>query len=100
MADAGPLTLVRQALAAGTAQSRRDLARVTGLPADVVDAALDHLVQLGAVRAESLSSGCPASGCGGCPASTPRGCASGSGSAGGAVLLTLAPTGGGRRAPA
>lgn len=100
MADAGPLTLVRRALAGGSVHDRRDLARVTGLPVDVVAAALEHLVQVGVVRAEPLAAGCPSTGCGGCPASTPGGCTSGTAPAGGAVLLSLSPSPGARSAPA
>lgn len=63
---AGPLSRVLLALEAG-ATSRAALARHTGLDAELVDAALVHLVRLGRVRADALGSGCPSEGCGRCP---------------------------------
>lgn len=60
-----PLRAVLGAFEAG-AGSRADIARVTGLRSDVVDAAVEHLVRLGKVRAEELSTGCPSGGCGSC----------------------------------
>ncbi len=61
----GPLRRVVVALEAG-ARDRADLAEVTGLDRDVVDAALDHLTRLGRVRVERLAGGCPDLGCGAC----------------------------------
>ena len=48
------------------AHSRADVARRTGLRADVVDAAVDHLVRMGRLEAAELTSGCPDGGCGVC----------------------------------
>ncbi|MBO1032118.1 hypothetical protein IPV09_12305 [Tessaracoccus sp. SD287] len=62
----GPLTLVHDALTGG-ARSRREIAQRTALDAAVVDACLDHLVRMGRLTAETLSSGCPSGGCGSCP---------------------------------
>ena len=42
------------------------IAAGTGLPADVVRAAIDHLVRAGRLAAP-VGAGCPASACGGCP---------------------------------
>lgn len=62
----GPLQRVLDALRSGVS-SRDQLSGATGLPADVVDGALEHLVRSGRVVAESLGGGCPSDGCGGCP---------------------------------
>jgi FeoC like transcriptional regulator len=64
-AGTSPLRATLAALDAG-ASSRADIARRTGLRADVVDAALDHLVRLGRVEARELAIGCPSGGCGSC----------------------------------
>ncbi|MDR1264717.1 MAG: FeoC-like transcriptional regulator [Propionibacteriaceae bacterium] len=64
---AGPLVRVRAACASRQCRSTADIARRTGLPADVVAAVLDHLVATGELRAEALVSGCPATGCAACP---------------------------------
>jgi len=60
-----PLRAVLAAFEDG-AGSKADIARATGLRADVVDAAVEHLVRLGRLRAEHLGSGCPSGGCGSC----------------------------------
>ncbi len=60
-----PLRSVLASLAAG-AHSRAEVSRRTGLSADVVDAAVDHLVRLGRLETSELSSGCPTGGCGSC----------------------------------
>jgi len=49
-------------------RSVREICHRTGLPRDLVDAALDHLVRTGRLKAESLASGCPEGACGGCAA--------------------------------
>lgn len=61
----GPLRRIVDALAAG-AHSRGELAGLTGLDRDVVDAALDQLARLGRLRVERLAGGCPDLGCGTC----------------------------------
>ena len=61
----GPLTTVLDALAGG-AGSLSEVRRRTGLRADVVRAAADHLLRAGLVRDCPLT-GCPGRGCGGCP---------------------------------
>lgn len=60
-----PLRSVLAAFTAG-ATSRDALCRITGLPRDVVDAAIDHLVRTGRIEASTLSTGCADGGCGGC----------------------------------
>lgn len=92
-ATAGPLRVVLDALGHG-GHTRADLAHATGLSRDVVDAALEHLVRIGRVRAEDLGGACPSAGCGGCPsgrADASAGCgAPGPASSRGPVALTLA----------
>ncbi len=61
----GPLRAVLAAFEAG-ATSTADVAERTGLTRDVVEAAIDHLVRMGRLSAQELSSGCPSGGCGGC----------------------------------
>ncbi len=91
-APVGPLRAVLDALGQGR-HTRADLARATGLSPDVVDAALEHLVRIGRVRAEHLGGGCPSSGCGGCAsgrADASAGCgAPGPASSRGPIALTL-----------
>jgi hypothetical protein len=60
-----PLRDVLTAIEAG-ARSRHDVVATTGLPLDVVDASVDHLVRIGRLEARELSSGCPSAGCGSC----------------------------------
>ncbi len=60
-----PLRSVLGAFDAG-AHSRADIVRRTGLRADTVDAAIEHLVRMGRLEARSLTSGCPSGGCGSC----------------------------------
>ena len=65
-ATQGPLIAVLNAFSQGA--STRDAARrMSGLPDDVVDAAVDHLVRTGRLALLPLASGCLAGGCGGCP---------------------------------
>lgn len=61
-----PLRSVLDAMAAGAA-TRAQVAGATGLPRDVVDAALDHLVRAGRLAPLPLTSSCPARGCSACP---------------------------------
>lgn len=69
MADmSSPLRAVLCALESG-ATTRAELQENTGLCADVVDAALEHLVRLGRIEATTISVGCPDGGCGACPSS-------------------------------
>ena len=63
-----PLRQVLDAFTAG-AGSRGEVARRTGLPSDVVDAAIEHLLRIGRLDAKELATSCPGGGC--------RGCASG-----------------------
>ncbi len=67
----GPVTAVLDALTDG-AGSLVEVRRRTGLRADVVRAAADHLVRAGLVQECPLVIGCPESGCGGCAV---KGCA-------------------------
>jgi hypothetical protein len=68
-----PLRAVLGAIDGG-ARSRAELVRRTGLRADVVAAALDHLVRTGHLEASAIGSGCPTGGCGSCAVRV--GCAS------------------------
>lgn len=43
-----------------------DIARRTGLSAQVVQACVEHLVRVGRLEARSLTVGCPSGGCGSC----------------------------------
>ncbi len=54
-------------------RSPEDVARRTGIRRDLVEAAIDHLVETGKLVAEPLASGCPPDVCGGCALAT-RGC--------------------------
>ena len=60
-----PLRAVLASFEAG-AHSRAEVGRRTGLGADVVDAAVEHLVRIGRLTAAELSTGCPSGGCGSC----------------------------------
>lgn len=62
---AGPLRLVLAQVAAGV-PTVSEIGRRTGLTADVVAAAIEQLVRMGALDAKEVSAGCPSSGCGGC----------------------------------
>lgn len=85
----GPLTQVLDALTAGVG-SLAEVSRRAGLPADVVQASVDHLVRMGRLDADELSAGCPTGGCGSCPSVSPDGGRCGTGAVGrGPVLLTL-----------
>lgn len=61
-----PLRVVLEEFEAGT-RSLDLIAKQTGLRRDLVQAIVDHLLRTGHLRAEMLSFGCPAQGCGGCP---------------------------------
>lgn len=84
---ASPLRAVLAAFDSG-AGSRADLVRVTGLRADVVDAAVEHLLRMGRLSADPLTTGCPDGGCGTCPSGSggKPGCG---GSPAGPVLVAL-----------
>ena len=60
-----PLRAVLDAFGAG-ARSRADVARITGLRADTVDAAVEHLLRIGRLLGKELTTGCPSGGCGSC----------------------------------
>lgn len=70
------------------ATSRADVAVRTGLDADVVDAVIEQLTRLGALRVDDLTTTCPTDGCSGCGTPTGNGCATPSR---GPVLITLSP---------
>ncbi len=61
----GPLSAVLAAIQ-NHAGTLADIVRVTGLPRDVVDASVAHLVRLGRLDARELAMGCPSGGCGTC----------------------------------
>lgn len=67
-----PLTAVLEAIHAGAA-SLHEVGGRTGLAPDVVSAAIEHLVRLGRLSTETLTSGCPDDGCGGCGLARPGG---------------------------
>lgn len=67
-----PVSAVLGAIRSGSVTTT-DVQRATGLPRDVVEAALDHLARLGRLRSEPLQSGCPATGCGQCPVASSDG---------------------------
>ena len=94
--SAGPLRAVLAAFEDGAA-SLTEVSRRTGLERDVVVAAVDHLVRIGRLSAERMSSGCPGGGCGSCASGTgdAPGCGSPSPSAGrqGPVLVALSVRG-------
>lgn len=64
-AASSPLRAVLDALHTG-AGSLAEVARQCGLDRDVVEAAVDHLVRVGAVSARELALGCPGGGCSSC----------------------------------
>lgn len=64
-APAGPVSAVLTAVQNG-APSLDEVARATGLPRDVVDAAIHHLIRAGRILAAELAIGCPVGGCGSC----------------------------------
>ncbi len=74
----GPLTLVLDAFATG-AGSLAVVEASTGLPRDVVEASVSHLLRTGRLEATELAVGCPVSGCGSCAAAAMDGtpCATG-----------------------
>jgi len=61
----GPLAQILAAFDTGV-RSVPEITRTTGLNRDLVEAAVDHLVSTGRLKAEPLASGCPESACGGC----------------------------------
>lgn len=73
-AGGGPLTQVLAAFSDG-ATGLDDIARRTGLSAQVVRASVDHLVRIGRIEARSLTVGCPSGGCGGCASASADGAA-------------------------
>lgn len=60
-----PLRAVLESFESGSA-TLTEVVQHTGLERDLVDAAVGHLVRTGRIVAGTLSSGCPASGCGSC----------------------------------
>lgn len=83
----GPLSAVLAACTAG-ASTLAEVAEQAGLAADVVETAVDYLVQTGRLYAAPFTGGCPTGGCGGCPVAT-SGPGPGCGTRSGAGLLTL-----------
>lgn len=69
-----PVRAVLDAVTEG-ANTRAEVARRTGLDPDVADAAVDHLLRIGAIGSPSLKTACPTGGCAGCGAVTGTGCA-------------------------
>ena len=80
----GPLTAVLDEVRLGTG-SVAQMSRHTGYSAEVLRAAVDHLVLTGRLEAETVPFGCPPAGCGGCAAS----CGDGSATGTGRTTLTL-----------
>lgn len=87
-----PLHAVLDAVRSGAGTLDAVAAR-TGLSRDVVDGAVNHLVRVGRLSAETLSFGCPGSGCGSCVLGAAGGSACGTGEASGRgrgpVLVTI-----------
>ncbi|MDN5564798.1 MAG: FeoC-like transcriptional regulator [Luteococcus sp.] len=89
----GPLSAVLRAFEDG-AGSLDEIARTTGMGAEVVQTSVDHLRRMGRIEAKELSMGCPSGGCGSCASGTADGDA-GCGSSGpsterrGPVLVQL-----------
>jgi len=85
-----PLSAVLSAFRGG-AHTLADVQRTSGLRADVVEAAVEHLVRLGRLDREQVGAGCTTGGCGGCGASPDAGGACGSArpAASGPVLVAL-----------
>lgn len=76
MSRGRPLHAVLHAFEQG-ASTIDEVASRTGMPSDVVVAAVDHLRRMGRLEARELVAGCPGGGCGSCAfaaAGTP-GCA-------------------------
>lgn len=65
-AVASPLSAILEAFASD-ATSLDDIAASTGLARTVVEAGVEQLVRLGYLAEESISAGCPTTGCGSCP---------------------------------
>lgn len=92
MSTRGPLHAVLTALEDG-AGSLDEVRTKTGLPRDMVDAAVAHLVRIGRLSTESLAFGCPAAGCGSCAAAgAGGGCDARSASSGSSGLVLVAIT--------
>ena len=72
------------------ATSTDEIARRTGLDADLVSVMIDRLVAAGYLTAQRLKSGCPETGCSSCP--VVGACAPVRGTARGAVMIGLGPT--------
>ncbi|MDR2895171.1 MAG: hypothetical protein LBV30_00730 [Propionibacteriaceae bacterium] len=70
---AGPLALVLAAFD-GQVRSTAQISSATGLPAMVVEAAIEHLLTQGRLQSTPLVSGCSATACGSCALLT-AGCA-------------------------
>ncbi len=68
----GPLAAVLAAFEGG-ASSLVEVQSRTGLPRDLVDAGVAHLVRLGRLDARELAMGCPGGGCGSCASGTESG---------------------------
>ncbi|ODU04140.1 MAG: hypothetical protein ABS81_11480 [Pseudonocardia sp. SCN 72-86] len=62
-----PLRSVLAAFDAG-ARSRAELAERSGLSADLVDAAVEHLVRVGRISADPLATSCSGGSCSSCAA--------------------------------
>lgn len=63
--SSGPLRAVLSAFEDG-ATTLADVSTRTGLPRDVVDAGVEHLVRLGRLSSERITAGCPDGACGSC----------------------------------
>ena len=65
MSGVRPLNAVLDAFEGG-ASTIDDIVTSTGMPRDVVLAAVDHLRRMGRLEARELVAGCPSGGCGSC----------------------------------
>jgi hypothetical protein len=69
-----PVSSVLAAVESGVT-TRPEIATVTGLDPDVVDAAVELLLRLGRISTPTLRTACPDGGCAGCGSVTGTGCA-------------------------
>lgn len=67
-----PLSAVLDAFHAG-ARSLSEISQRTGLDAEVVQAAVEHLTRTGRLVAKQLAAGCPSGGCTSCASGQPDG---------------------------
>ncbi len=80
-------------------RSRAEVGRMTGLRADVVDAAVEHLRRMGRLRADPVTTGCPDGGCGTCASGSGGAPGCGTGRSGPVLVALSLPGRGGEAGP-